>query len=319
MDAVRPAVRTILAAWMLVIALLPGLGGPVAVQAQVVDAALQRDGQGCQDGVGSSYRADELREALDNGTLNAFLARRSACGPGGAESFGLSASCAPDQTSDVRGFVDVFCLVSVWNPSGDSLLLTNDQFTLASNVARYPVDETLLDDEAVADTLEGGLPVATESADSGVIAFQLPAEDANDDFVLIWKLPDPYASPSPTRQRLQIVLGERESDFEAVPAPVANVIQPGAFNGRLQFTGASNLVNSPVELGAGLYRVTARYSGVGPFTVSIQTDTGEDDQLISTVGAFSGQTTFRLDATEDVAFAVTGSGRWEILVTRVAG
>lgn len=219
----------------------------------------------------------------------------------------------------MRGFVDVLCLVSVWNPAEDSLRLTNEQFTLASNVGRYAVDEALPARGATEETLADGLTVAPESAGSGVVGFQIPAGEADDEFALIWKLPDPYASPSPTWQRLQVLLGDRDGAFEAVPAPVANAIQTGDFNGRLQFTGATSLVSSPVQLGPGLYRVTARYSGAGPFTVAIQTDAGEDDQLISTVGAYAGQATFRLDSTEDVALAVTGSGRWEILVTHLAG
>lgn len=289
--------------------------GNSSTLAQPVDAALARDGQGCEDGVGSTYLIEELRSALDNDTMNAFSARREACGPDGILSFTLGAVCAPAEPAEDARYVEVFCSVSVWNPSDDILLLTNDQFTLANNTERFLVNEGLLERVVPEDTLETGRRVYPHDSVSGIITFLIPAAFADDDFILIWHVPNAEASSVSTWKRLQILLKDRDSVLEESP----NSAQATDTDGSLTLSGGSDSVTDPVQLSQGIYRVQARYRGDSNFSVWVIMANGDRDLLFNEIDSYTGEATFQVDAPTTVLFEVTGVGSWEITVTPAFG
>ena len=279
--------------------------------AQPVDAARVRDGYGCEDGVGSSYLIEELRSALDNDTMSAFTARREACGPDGILSFTLGAMCAPAQPATDMRYVEIFCSISVWNPSDDILLVTNEQFTLASNTERYLVTTGLLERVVPEDTLEKGRRAYPHDSVFGVIGFRIPAAKEGDDYVLIWRVPNPETSPVSTWKRLQIILEDRGAVFENR----LDSTQTGDGVGSVTLSGGSDKVSDPVALPPGIYRVSAKYRGNGNFAVWVRMADGDSDLLFNEIDTYSGEATFQIDSSTTVLFEVTGIGSWEIVVS----
>ena len=239
---------------MLVLALLPCVGLAESL-AQAVDAARARDGHGCEDGVGSTYVGEELDSALDNDTFDLFMARRDACGPDGVLGYTLGARCAPNTPAADDRNVEIYCSVRVWNPSDNILTLKNDQFVLASNSQRFTVSESAVGTVVPEDTLGTGLRVYPQDSAGGVIGFLVPAATANDDFVLIWRVPDAKTSTVNTWQRLRILLGDREQIFEETVDSQVDAAQSGGEGGHLRISNTTDLVSQPVTLGPGTYRV----------------------------------------------------------------
>ncbi|MFT4037964.1 MAG: hypothetical protein QM692_07290 [Thermomicrobiales bacterium] len=303
---------------VLALVLLMG-GGPAGALAQAVDAARARDGQGCEDGVGSTYFSEELESALDNDTFKQFWDRRDACGPGGFGSYSLDAICSPaEPVADERVKV-ILCFVTVWNPSDAILLVGADQFLLASNSDRFAANTEVTAQFNPADVFGAENRAYPSDSAIGFIGFEVPAAAADDDFVLIWRVPNAETSPVNTWRRLQILLGDREQIFGDPADSQAELEQSGGNGGPLRIANTTDLVSEPVTLGPGTYRVTASYTGDSNFAVWVRTSSGNSDLLFNEVDSYSGQATFQLDQTEQVLFEVTGVGRWEIEVTPAFG
>ncbi|MDQ2655092.1 MAG: hypothetical protein M3Z20_18835 [Chloroflexota bacterium] len=301
---------------VLIIALFAfSLTGSSIEAAQPVTAAQARDVRGCEDGVGSTYLHEELSAALENDTFETFRARREACGPHNVLSYTLGAICTGAEPLSDGESVAIYCSVQVWNPSDDFIELTNDQFTLSSNNARYEVSEGLLVNVVPDDTLLSGKRVYPSDLDGGVLGFQMPMDQAGAEFVLVWHVPNAETSSVSTWKRLQILLGDRDAVFEERPDS-AQAIET---DGSLTLSGESDTVSDPVELAAGIYRVQAQYRGDSNFAVWVRMANGDSDLLFNEIDSYSGEATFQVDASTTVLFEVTGIGSWEIIVTPAFG
>jgi hypothetical protein len=295
--------------------------GAAPVQAGPVDAAREKSGEGCEDGVGSTYFQEELSAAQDSDTYDGFWARRAACSEDGILSYMLEAMCSPAVPTQQASRLAIYCMATIWNPADHTIVeVTDAQFTLASNTRRYQANEELLG-TVPADYALTSEPrrIYPASGEQFVMVFELPKDQAQDELVLMWRVPGAAAVEVDTWRRLQVLLEDREPMVAELPEELGAGNAAAVEGAIFTFTGSTDAVSDAIRLPAGIYVAQSSYVGDDNFAIWMRASDGSRELLANEIGRYRGQATFQLDQESDVLFEVTGIGDWEIAITPAFG
>jgi hypothetical protein len=303
------------------------LAGSNAVPAGPVDAAKTQASDGCTDGIGTTYRTDDLATATEDGTGTAFVRAHSACTEVGFLSgVSLLATCSRAVVGPTQEAFALYCRVAVTvPPQGPPLRLNADQYALVSNAGRYSPDAGLSVSIPEGQNL-GARPIVAQpnSTTLAYLAFAIPPEERTREALLTWTMPGSARGELRHTRELKVLIAERDAWLAGFAALYSaddrasyTSNMPSSAPAPDSLSSNSNSVSEPMPLPAGTYVVSADYIGATKFAVWIHAASGGSDRLFDAVGIYSGQTTFTLDRDETVIFEITGLGGW-VVETRPA-
>lgn len=278
----------------------------------------------CEDRIGKSYSNRQMEEAAAVNDVRAtqYATESSACG-GKNDQVWFSAMCSDpaDGPEEERALVACVAFVSNFGDWTETYVVAED-FSLLSNRESYAPDfERSKGAGPEYDIASEPRRVRIDEEQMGLLVFELPADVANEDFVLQWTGAGPVETEGGELLGLQILVHDREPSLSEVVdgvagTPVAPIDATGS-TGDLTFLGASDDVIGPVDLDPGLYRVTARFSGDGNFSVWARQADGTDDLLFNELGDYAGEATFSVESPGGVVLEVEGGGDWNLQIEKL--
>jgi len=271
--------------------------------------------QGCSQITGSTYTNAQAEDAFMN---------HAAWGCG-EDSPILMAQCSPPVDGLKKDATIVVCRITVYN-SGDrgvSVSAREISLTEEQNVLKLdPNTQTFEADLDVSKHTDARLDIATQPMSvragdtaTAVIAFDVSAQAASKDMTLKWV---------DTKQGIYgflITVHDREPTVADLITPLEPAMAAGQTDAALTsgdvFQGTSDDVIGPLDLDAGLYQVSVRYTGDHNFALWARQSDGTTDLLFNEVGRYSGEATFTVKAANKVVLEVEGIGTWEVRVEKL--